>query len=88
MFKEYIPFIILVIILMFGLGYHLYTIYNDKKNNINLNNNDNKNNNDNLNSKEPFIKSNTFMGYKSGYVFKNDINGLGYYLDKIFVFKI
>ena len=32
---------------------------------------------------EPFIPSKTFMGAKSGYVFKNDHNGIGYYLDKI-----
>jgi hypothetical protein len=30
---------------------------------------------------EPFINSNKFVGEKKGYVFKNDFEGLGYYLD-------
>lgn len=30
----------------------------------------------------PFIPSPTFKGSKQGYVFKNDYNGVGYYLDK------
>ncbi len=31
---------------------------------------------------ESFIPSNTFIGAKKGYIFKNDNNGIGYYLDK------
>jgi hypothetical protein len=31
---------------------------------------------------ESFIPSNTFVGAKKGYIFKNDNNGIGYYLDK------
>lgn len=31
---------------------------------------------------ESFIPSNTFVGAKKGYIFKNDSNGIGYYLDK------
>jgi flagellar basal body-associated protein FliL len=31
---------------------------------------------------ESFIPSNTFTGAKKGYIFKNDSNGIGYYLDK------
>lgn len=34
------------------------------------------------NNLEPFIPSKTFIGAKRGYVFKNDHNGIGYYLDK------
>lgn len=30
-----------------------------------------------------FIPSDTFSGAKSGYVFKNDIMGIGYYLDSV-----
>ena len=30
---------------------------------------------------EPFIQSDSFVGAKEGYVFKNDSNGIGYYLD-------
>lgn len=32
---------------------------------------------------ETFIPSDSFIGAKEGYVFKNDFNGIGYYLDKI-----
>lgn len=31
---------------------------------------------------ESFIPSDTFTGAKKGYIFKNDSNGIGYYLDK------
>ena len=31
---------------------------------------------------ELFIPSDTFVGAKEGYIFKNDSNGIGYYLDK------
>lgn len=30
---------------------------------------------------EEFIPSESFVGAKEGYVFKNDSNGIGYYLD-------
>jgi len=32
---------------------------------------------------ESFISSDKFVGRKDGYVFKNDRQGLGYYIDKI-----
>jgi hypothetical protein len=32
---------------------------------------------------EPFIASDKFDGAMDGYVFKNDSNGLGYYLDEL-----
>jgi len=32
--------------------------------------------------KKSFISSNEFNGAKKGYVFKNDKQGIGYYLDK------
>ncbi len=31
---------------------------------------------------ESFIPCDTFVGAKEGYIFKNDSNGIGYYLDK------
>lgn len=31
---------------------------------------------------ETFISSEGFAGAKQGYVFKNDVEGLGYYIDK------
>ena len=31
---------------------------------------------------EAFIQSESFSGAQEGYVFKNDSNGIGYYLDK------
>tara|TARA_Y100000996_G_C22525529_1_gene644269 strand:- start:1444 stop:1644 length:201 start_codon:yes stop_codon:yes gene_type:complete len=31
---------------------------------------------------ESFIPSDIFVGAKKGYIFKNDSNGIGYYLDK------
>ena len=34
------------------------------------------------NELKPFIPSKTFSGAKKGYIFKNDSNGIGYYLDK------
>ena len=33
---------------------------------------------------ESFIPSDTFIGAKEGYIFKNDSNGIGYYLDMIY----
>jgi hypothetical protein len=33
---------------------------------------------------EAFIPSESFIGTKEGYVFKNDSNGLGYYLDTFY----
>ena len=30
---------------------------------------------------EAFIPSESFIGAKEGYIFKNDSNGIGYYLD-------
>ena len=32
---------------------------------------------------EEFIPSESFVGAKEGYVFKNDSNGIGYYLDHL-----
>lgn len=32
---------------------------------------------------DDFIVSNSFQGYKKGYIFKTDDKGLGYYIDKI-----
>lgn len=34
---------------------------------------------------EPFIPSESFIGEKSGYVFKNDNEGLGYYKDNALI---
>ena len=34
-----------------------------------------------INQKKNFIQSDKFIGSKSGYVFKKDEKGLGYYLD-------
>ena len=34
---------------------------------------------------EPFIPSESFIGEKSGYVFKNDNEGLGYYKDNTLI---
>jgi hypothetical protein len=34
---------------------------------------------------EPFIPSESFIGEKSGYVFKNDNEGLGYYKDNTII---
>ena len=34
-----------------------------------------------INQKKDFIQSDKFIGSKSGYVFKKDEKGLGYYLD-------
>ena len=36
-----------------------------------------------LEVQENFIPSNSFNGAKKGYIFKNCVNGLGYYKDKI-----
>ena len=33
---------------------------------------------------EVFIPSESFSGAKEGYVFKNDSNGIGYYLDNFY----
>ena len=36
-----------------------------------------------LEVQENFIPSDSFNGAKKGYIFKNCVNGLGYYKDKI-----
>ena len=61
---------------IFILIYLLYTF-------IYKNNNNNNESNKEESIVENFISSNKFDGYKKGYVFKNDVQGLGYYLDKI-----
>lgn len=65
---------IIFILLTILIVYLLYT--NFKKNEINMETEKN-------NIHESFISSDTFIGRKDGYVFKNDTQGLGYYIDKI-----
>ena len=36
-----------------------------------------------VNKKLTFIPSENFTGAKIGYIFKNDISGIGYYIDKL-----
>lgn len=60
-------------ILMSFLSYLIYKNIYTQKVNIEVENN----------IQESFISSEAFVGRKDGYVFKNDIQGLGYYIDKI-----
>ncbi len=41
-----------------------------------------KQKNQKKNELKSFIPSKTFIGAKKGYIFKNDNNGIGYYLDR------
>ena len=80
-YYEYLPYIILLLIV--GIGYFGYTYYMKSKNIDDINNNlkkDEKNLSVTIN--DEFIKSDGFIGDKKGYVFKKGDKGLGYYLDK------
>ncbi len=46
---------------------------------------DGKNHDASEEDNEPFIPSESFIGEKSGYVFKNDNEGLGYYKDNTLI---
>ena len=65
-----IVFILLTILMI----YLLYTYFNKDRVNIETEQSD---------IQESFISSDAFVGRKDGYVFKNDTQGLGYYIDKI-----
>ena len=65
-----IVFILLTILIV----YLLYT--NFKKDEINMET-------EQSDIQESFISSDAFVGRKDGYVFKNDRQGFGYYIDKI-----
>ena len=80
-YYEYLPYIILLLIV--GIGFFGYTYYMKSKNIDDINNNlkkDEKNLSVTIN--DEFIKSDGFIGDKKGYVFKKGDKGLGYYLDK------
>jgi len=66
-----IVFILLTILII----YLLYTNFNKDEINMETEQSDI--------IQESFISSNEFVGGKDGYVFKNDRQGLGYYIDKI-----
>ena len=65
-----IVFILLTILII----YLLYTNFKKDEINMEIEQSD---------IQESFISSNEFVGGKDGYVFKNDTQGLGYYIDKI-----
>ena len=65
---------IVVILLTILIAYLLYTYF--KKDEINSET-------EKTVIQESFISSDKFVGRKDGYVFKNDRQGLGYYIDKI-----
>ena len=66
--------IIVIIAIIMGLCGFYYFRYRKKNEYVISEKNDN----------ELFIPSNTFIGGKKGYVFKNDKNGLGYYIDNYY----
>uniref|UniRef100_A0A6C0C538 Uncharacterized protein n=1 Tax=viral metagenome TaxID=1070528 RepID=A0A6C0C538_9ZZZZ len=80
-YYEYLPYIILLLIV--GIGYFGYTYYMKSKNIDDINDNL-KNDKKNLSVKinDEFIKADGFVGVKKGYIFKKGDKGLGYYLDK------
>ena len=65
---------IVFILLTVSILYLLYTYF--KKDEINMET-------EKTIIQESFISSDAFVGRKEGYVFKNDTQGLGYYIDKI-----
>lgn len=65
---------IVFILLIVSILYLLYTYF--KKDEINMET-------EKTIIQESFISSDAFVGRKEGYVFKNDTQGLGYYIDKI-----
>ena len=78
MLKNIISYIknnkIVFILLTILIAYLLYTYF--KKDEINTET-------EKTVIQESFISSDKFVGRKDGYVFKNDRQGLGYYIDKI-----
>ena len=78
MLKNIISYIknnkIVFILLTILISYLLYTYF--KKDEINTET-------EKTVIQESFISSDKFVGRKDGYVFKNDRQGLGYYIDKI-----
>ena len=86
--KEMILLILLLIIcVLIYLGYNYYMKNINIKNiNNNLENNTEKLKKQNKNIKvefnDDFIQTDGFLGYKEGFVFKNDEKGQGYYKDK------
>tara|TARA_B110000208_G_C11357232_1_gene279839 strand:+ start:81 stop:371 length:291 start_codon:yes stop_codon:yes gene_type:complete len=87
---DYLPYIMIVLVLISSAVYHLYTLYNKRvinnqlgKLNNNMNVNDLKNNQKNLKVKinDDFVAAKDFAGPKPGYVFKKGPKGQGYYLE-------
>ena len=80
-YYEYLPYIILLLII--GIGYFGYTYYMKSKNIDDINDNlKNEDKNLSVTINDEFIKADGFVGDKNGYVFKKGDKGLGYYLDK------
>ena len=93
---DYLPYIMIVLVLISSAAYHLYKLYNERtlknrsvppnnnNNNNNVNVNDLKNKQKNLKVRinDDFVAVKEFMGPKKGYTFKKGVKGLGYYLEK------
>ena len=80
-YYEYLPYIILLLIV--GIGFFGYTYYMKSKNIDDINDNLKKEEkNLSVTINDEFIKADGFSGDKKGYVFKKGDKGLGYYLDK------
>ena len=83
-YYEYLPYIILLLIV--GIGYFGYTYYMKSKNiddiNDNLKNDHDNKKNLSVTINDEFIKADGFVGKKEGYIFKKGEKGSGYYLDK------
>ena len=65
----YMIFIIIGVFLILLVLYYYYNVNTKKESSVVL---------------KDFIPSSKFNGYKKGYVFKNCLQGLGYYRDKYY----
>ena len=88
---DYLPYIIIVLVLISSAAFHLYKLYNDRtlknrsvrpnNNNVNVNDLKNKKNNLKVRINDDFVAAEDFAGPKPGYVFKKGPKGQGYYLE-------
>ena len=91
--EEYSQFIVMGLVFLIAAAYFVYTYYLKQEEIKNINNNiDDKDIDDkDIDDKDDkgmdtelpdFFPTDTFKGYNQGYIFKKDIKGIGYYMDK------
>jgi len=84
-YSEYSQFIVMGLVFLIAAAYFVYTYYLKQEEIKNINNNiDDKGIDDKgIDTELPdFFPTEIFKGYNQGYIFKKDIKGIGYYMDK------